>query len=62
MDHKEERHEHHRKEREHEKAERKHHEHEEEKQPRLIHPAWFLVLGIFLTLGVVLAWMWASTE
>jgi hypothetical protein len=54
MDHKEERHLHHQKEREHEKAREKQHEQEEEKKLRVLHPAWFLVLGIVLVLVVVL--------
>ncbi len=55
MDHHEEHHLHHRKERE----ERKRHEHElrEEKQGSAIHPLWFLVLGVVVTLGAVLTWM-----
>ena len=47
---------HHRKEREHEKAERKEHEREEEKQLRVIHPAWFVALGVVLIGLVVFVW------
>lgn len=57
MDHHEQHHEHHRKERE----EKKHHQHEheiqEEKKAPAIHPLWFLVLGVALTLGAVLTWI-----
>jgi hypothetical protein len=56
MDHKEERHLHHRKEREHEKEKEKEHEHAEEREVRTIHPLWFVVLGAVLILGVVLVW------
>ncbi|HZT80150.1 MAG TPA: hypothetical protein VFA26_08010 [Gemmataceae bacterium] len=57
MDHKEQHHEHHRKEREEEKRHEKQHEREEMRKPRVIHPLWFLALGIVLTLGVVLVWV-----
>ena len=56
MDHQEERHLHHRKEREHEKELEKRHEHEAEKKLRVIHPAWFLVLGVVLIFLVIVAW------
>jgi hypothetical protein len=60
MDHHEKHHEHHRKERE----EEKHHEHlrerEAERKPRVIHPYWFVVLGIVLIAGVILTWIFAA--
>ncbi len=56
MDHHQQHHQHHEKEREHEKELRKEHEKEEERQLRVIHPAWFLVLGIILIAGVVYVW------
>lgn len=56
MDHHERHHEHKEHEREHRIEEEKARERAEDKQLRVIHPLWFLVLGIILTLGVVLAW------
>lgn len=56
MDHKEQHHLKHQKEREHKKAHEKQHEHEEEKQLRVIHPAWFVGLGIVLIGLVVYVW------
>ncbi len=56
MDHQEQHHQHHRKEREHEKEERKEHERAEERQPRAIHPAWFVVLGVMFIGLVVFVW------
>jgi len=56
MDHKQKHALHHRKEREHEKEKEKEREHKEEQQLRVIHPTWFLVLGIILIFGVVIVW------
>jgi hypothetical protein len=60
MDHHEQHHQHHRKEREEEKR----HEHErerlEEKKLRVIHPLWFLVLGIVLLVAAVLTWIFVA--
>lgn len=56
MDQHEKHHQHHEKEREHEKQEKKRHEHEEEQKPRVIHPGWFLAVGIVLIILVVLVW------
>jgi hypothetical protein len=56
MDHQQRHHEHHEKEREHEKELRKEHEHQEEHQPRSLHPAWFVVVGIFLIGLVMVLW------
>lgn len=56
MDHKEQRHEHHRKEREHEKKEQKLHEHEQEKRALPFHPAWLLVAGVALAIVAILLW------
>jgi hypothetical protein len=56
MDHKEQRHEHHKKEREHEDRLKKEREHREEKLPRRIHPAWFVVLGSVLIVVILIVW------
>jgi hypothetical protein len=56
MDHKEQHEFHHKKEREHEKHREQEAEREEAKRLRVIHPAWFVVLGIALILSVVLLW------
>jgi hypothetical protein len=57
VDHHEQHHQHHRQQRE----EKIRHEHErelrEEKKPRVIHPLWFLVLGVVATVGAVLVWV-----
>jgi hypothetical protein len=58
MDHKDQHHQHHDREREHKKEEQKRHEHEMEKQPRFIHPLWFVVVGIILIAGVLVVFMW----
>jgi hypothetical protein len=57
MDHHEQHHEHHRKEREEKKRHEHEHEIQAEKKSSGIHPAWFVVVGIVLTLGVVLVWI-----
>jgi hypothetical protein len=57
--HNEQKHQHHLKEREHEKKLEKQHEAEEMKRLRVIHPAWFVGLGVVLILGVVLVWFFA---
>ena len=56
--HSEEHHQHHQKEREHHKKEQKEYEEREMKQLRVIHPAWFVALGIVLIVAVVLAWIY----
>ncbi len=56
MTHQEERHQHHRKEREEHKEARKQHEQAEERRPGNIHPAWYLALGLVLTLTATLIW------
>jgi hypothetical protein len=55
VDHKEQRHEHHRKERE---LEKKHHTAEGGKPKSLLpfHPAWLVALGVILTAAAVLVW------
>jgi hypothetical protein len=58
MDHHEQHHQHHEKEREHKKAEQKRHEHEMERQPSVIHPIWFVVVGLLMMAGVLAVWMW----
>jgi hypothetical protein len=56
MDHKEQHHQHHQKEREREIHKRAEHERAAEKSPRSLHPAWYVVLGVGLTLLAVLVW------
>ena len=56
MDHKEQHHQHHQKEREEHKKERKEHEHVDEQQLRVIHPAWFLALGVLFIVLIILTW------
>jgi hypothetical protein len=58
MDHHEQHHLHHKMEREHEKKQHKQFEQEEGKKWKytMIHPAWFLAVGIVLIGLVVLAW------
>jgi hypothetical protein len=56
VDHRQEHHQHHRQERERRIAKEKEREREEENLPRVIHPAWFLVLGVVLTVLAVLVW------
>jgi hypothetical protein len=56
MDHKEQREFHHKKEREHEKHREKETEREAGKQLRVIHPVWFVVLGVALLVAIVLSW------
>jgi Ca2+/H+ antiporter len=58
MDHQEQHHQHHQHERHEKKEEQKHHEHAAEKQPRAIHPIWFVVVGLILMAGVLAVWMW----
>jgi hypothetical protein len=60
MDHREQHHEHHQKERQERLAHEKEIEREEERQPRRIHPAWFLGLGIVLIGLVVLTWIFIA--
>ena len=61
MDHKEQHHEHHRHEREQHKKEQKQHEEQEMKKPTSLPyvPLWLVVLGVVLTLGAVLTWIFA---
>lgn len=60
MDHHEKHHEHH----QHEREEKKRHEHQherlDEKKLRVIHPLWFLVLGVVLIACIVLTWTLAG--
>jgi type VI protein secretion system component VasF len=56
MTHQEEHQQHHRKEREEKKEERKQHEHAEERRLGNIHPAWYLALGLVLTMTATLIW------
>jgi hypothetical protein len=56
VDHKEQHHQHHREEREHKKQEEHRHELAAEKQPQVIHPIWFAVIGFVLVLAAVLIW------
>jgi hypothetical protein len=58
MDHKQEHELHHRKEREEKKRHEREHEEELMKKGPAIHPLWFLVLGIILTVGAVLVWIY----
>jgi hypothetical protein len=58
MDHHEQHHEHHRKEREHEKELEKRREEAEMQKPRVIHPAWFVTLGVIGIVLVILVWSW----
>jgi hypothetical protein len=57
MDHHEQHHQHHQKEREEKKRHEHEHELQEERKPQVIHPLWFLVLGVVATLGAVLVWI-----
>ena len=57
MDHHQQHHEHHRKEREEKKKHEHEHEARAEKVSSGIHPAWFLALGVVLTLAVVILWI-----
>jgi hypothetical protein len=56
MDHKQEHEFHHHKEREREKHREKEEERQEEKRVRVIHPAWFVVIGVILIGLILLAW------
>lgn len=56
MTHQQEHHQHHRKEREEKKEERKQHEHIQERRLGNIHPAWYLALGLVLTMVATLIW------
>jgi hypothetical protein len=61
LDHKQQHHEHHHKEREKEIEKEKLRERAETKQPRQIHPAWFVALGIVLVLVVVATWIFLTS-
>jgi len=56
MDHQDKHHEHHKKQREHEDKIKKEHEHQQERLPRKIHPAWFVIVGSVLIILVILIW------
>lgn len=56
MDHKEQHHLHHQKEREEKKREEKEFERQQELKGWPIHPAWFVVLGIILTVLAIIVW------
>lgn len=58
MDHHEQHHQHHQKEREHEKKLEKLREEQQMRNPRSIHPAWFLALGVVGIALVILVWTW----
>ena len=61
MDHQEQHHQHHRKVREEKKRQEQQFERDQEKKPRVIHPLWFLALGILLIAAVVLTWvLWSG--
>lgn len=56
MTYQEEHHQHHRKKRAEKKEERKEHEHVEERRLGNVHPAWYLALGLVLTITATLIW------
>ena len=56
MDHKEQRHEHHRKEREARIAHEQERERQEGNLPRKIHPLWFVIVGAVLVILALAAW------
>jgi len=56
MDHHEQHHQHHEKERQEKIKQQKEHEREQEQTVPVIHPGWFLAVGVFLILLVVLLW------
>jgi len=56
MTHQEEHHQRHRKDREERKEERKRQEDVAERSPVKIHPAWYLAVGLVLTLLATLIW------
>jgi hypothetical protein len=60
MDHHEQHHQHHVKEREEKVRQEKEREHRQEDQVRKMHPAWFVVLGVFLIGLVILTWIMAA--
>jgi hypothetical protein len=60
MDHQAQHHEHHQKEREAKIKHEKEWERREENEIRKMHPAWFVVLGIFLIGLVILTWIMAT--
>ncbi len=57
MDHKQQHHEHHRKEREEKKRHEEEHEREEMRQPRSIHPGWFIGIAVIFIGAAVVIWM-----
>ncbi|HMF13511.1 MAG TPA: hypothetical protein VKE94_14430 [Gemmataceae bacterium] len=56
MDHKEQHHQQHQKEREREKHREAEREREVMREPRTIHPAWFVAVGVVLVVAAVLVW------
>jgi len=56
MDHHEQHHEHHQKERERRIEHEKEVERREDKEPRRIHPAWFVGLGAVFIVIIILGW------
>ncbi|CAN5270988.1 hypothetical protein BH10PLA2_BH10PLA2_22400 [soil metagenome] len=60
MDHQAQHHQQHQKEREEKNRHDKEREDQEERQVRKMHPAWFMVLGIFLIGLVILTWIMAA--
>lgn len=56
MDHHQQHHQHHQKEREHEKKLEKEREEKEMKQLRVIHPTWFVAIGVVLIGLVIYVW------
>jgi hypothetical protein len=61
MDHHAQHHQHHEKEREEKIKHEKEREHREEGQPRKMHPAWFVVVGVVLIGLVILTWIMAAS-
>lgn len=57
MDHHQQHHQHHEKEREHEKQLEKQREQAEMNKLRVIHPAWFVALGVVAILLVMYVWL-----
>jgi hypothetical protein len=57
VDHKEQHHQHHQHEREETKKHHHQHDLDQEKTPRVIHPLWFVAVGIVLMIGVLMVWI-----
>jgi hypothetical protein len=60
MDHHEQHHQRHLKQREEHKKEERDHEHRVEQSGRLIHPAWFIAVGVVLLGLVIVVWTLAA--